>query len=58
MDLTTCRQIVLREKTSQFDKDKWFVRLEDAEVDYDVRFRLFVVSKLANPKFGPVTRNL
>lgn len=35
------------------DQGREFVVLGDKEVDYDPNFRLYLNTKLANPKYGP-----
>lgn len=41
------------EKNVKEDQGRLFIMLGDKEVDYDPGFRLYLNSKLANPKFSP-----
>ncbi|VDP76010.1 unnamed protein product [Echinostoma caproni] len=41
------------ERNIKGDQNRQFVILGDKEVDYDPNFRLYLVTKLANPQYGP-----
>ncbi|TPP59989.1 Dynein heavy chain 10 axonemal [Fasciola gigantica] len=41
------------ERNIKSDQNRRYVILGDKEVDYDPNFRLYLVTKLANPQYGP-----
>ncbi|KAF8560792.1 hypothetical protein P879_08220 [Paragonimus westermani] len=41
------------EKNIKGDQNRRYVLLGDKEVDYDPSFRLYLITKLANPQYGP-----
>ncbi|XP_012518857.1 PREDICTED: dynein heavy chain 10, axonemal [Propithecus coquereli] len=41
------------EKNIKFSQGRQFIILGDKEVDYDPNFRLYLNTKLANPRYGP-----
>ncbi|KAF5404253.1 Dynein axonemal heavy chain 10 [Paragonimus heterotremus] len=41
------------EKQIKGDQNRRYVLLGDKEVDYDPSFRLYLITKLANPQYGP-----
>ncbi|XP_075852592.1 dynein axonemal heavy chain 10 [Microcebus murinus] len=41
------------EKNIKFSQGRQFIILGDKEVDYDSNFRLYLNTKLANPRYGP-----
>lgn len=41
------------EKNIKFSQGRQFIILGDKEVDYDSNFRLYLTTKLANPRYTP-----